>query len=583
MPVPSPDRFVVEQWRALLPTAYLLTGSDGAARELLARGLARPGPGEDDRSRAVTGLVRAHLRRRVRGEGTVTGTSATPWWSSPADVESARATAAALDRLTPAERTAVVLRRHEGLPADRVTALVPGVDPDAAEAGLGGDLPARLDVLAGQCDTSVLTDGTAALEVAGVRSRRWRRAGLAVAVAAALAVGTVVLPDVLPDPAPAPEPAAGLTTTVRGSLAGDADLLAAALEDTGPPSVDLGRDPAPPEVVYAGDVDGVRAVVLLQQGDGGAAVIVRTGPAGTPVQQLATTTSADSGVPAVIAVGLTADPTGPADTVLVLTTPGDEIEVSPGLDVLPDGTAARTFTPVELDEEGVGVVPVRSDARAARVRVVRDDEVLRTAPPVANGGPLVELDAVDGAETAPPDGPDSRSGDPAVSAVEVDLALDPVTAATGWLPTELAVTVLGAGTYPQAGGTTADAVTLAAVLPGGAVVTTTAWATFGAGSISTGRCGSTGHPPGTDPATLTVAARCSAYAGDGSTFGVTVLVAAPPGVAVQLSPAAGGATVDVGLTRGWGYVIADAEALTGFAADGALGTVSREGADLLSS
>ncbi len=589
MAVPRPDSLVVEQWRALLPTAYLLTGSDAAARELLARGLARPGPGEDDRSRVVAGLVRAHLRRRVRGEGTVTGTSSAPWWSFPADAEAARRLSAALDRLSRAERTVVVLARHEGLPPDRVAALVPGVEPDAAVRALAdevpdpADLPARLDVLAAQCDTSTLTDETAVLDVAAVRSRRWRRAGLAVVTAAAVATAVVLLPDVLPSTAaPASTADEGLVNTpARGSLAGDGDFLDAVRTSIRTSRDASGPGPSAARVVYAGDVDGVRAVLLVQQEEPGVSVTWLTGPAGADVDQLTGASTTSSQLPSVAAVGLSADRTAPADRVLVVGAPGDEVEVSPGLDVLPDGTATRTFTPAEVTD-GTAVVEVRSDARAARVRVVRNDEVLGTTTPSTSGGPLLDPEAVDGAGSTPLDGPTSRSGDPAVSALEVDLAVDTITTATGWLPADLDVTVLGAGTYPQAGGTSAQAVTVAAVLPDGSVVSTTSWAVFGSQSISTGTCGSTAYPAGTDPATLTVVARCSSYAGDGSTFGVTLLVAAPPGVPVELNSAAGGSPVTPELTDGWGFVIADADALTEFAAGGTTGQVSREGADLFS-
>ncbi|MCW2584135.1 MAG: hypothetical protein JWQ53_2925, partial [Klenkia sp.] len=126
------ERVVAGQWRALLPTAYLLTGSDPEAHDLLLRGLAAVRDG-DDRDAALRGLVRAHLRRRFRGSGAVVGTPAPPFWVSPADAASAAGLALALDRLTPAQRAAVVLRFHEGL--TDTTALVPGTDPVAA-AGL---------------------------------------------------------------------------------------------------------------------------------------------------------------------------------------------------------------------------------------------------------------------------------------------------------------------------------------------------------------------------------------------------------------------------------------------------------------
>ncbi|MSW63707.1 MAG: hypothetical protein F2825_02320, partial [Actinobacteria bacterium] len=102
----------MEDWRELLPTAYLLTGSDAGARDLLVRTLAR-GPRVED-------LVRVHLRRRLARDTTIAGTSGDPWWLSAEDVATAGRSAAALDGLSRTERTAAVLRWHDGLPADRV-------------------------------------------------------------------------------------------------------------------------------------------------------------------------------------------------------------------------------------------------------------------------------------------------------------------------------------------------------------------------------------------------------------------------------------------------------------------------------
>ncbi|MCO7221485.1 hypothetical protein, partial [Klenkia sp. PcliD-1-E] len=131
-------------WRELLPTAFLLAGSDAGARDLLARGLVRGG--------GVDGVVRAHLRRRLGREVVLAGAAEPAWWVSPADAAAAAELSGALAGLTRAERAAVVLRWFEDRPAAEVEAAVPGVDLPALPGRLGvpaAELPARLEVLAG--------------------------------------------------------------------------------------------------------------------------------------------------------------------------------------------------------------------------------------------------------------------------------------------------------------------------------------------------------------------------------------------------------------------------------------------------
>lgn len=603
-PVSRDERFVQQQWRALLPTAYLLTGSDGAAHELLSRGLVaarRSSDGDrdgdvnndgdsdsDDRTRALSGLVRAHLSRwTVRGHGTISGTSSTAWWSPPAEAEAAHRLATELDRLTPAERAAVVLRWYEGLPADQVTTLIPGSDPDAAAGRLAGEvpdraeLPGRLDGLAAQCDTSTLTDETAVLGVQAVRARRWRRLALAVTAALALGAGAVLIPEAVgPGSADRPStgPSAALTDMpIRGSLSGDGAFLTSVL--AGARAAGSGPGSGPPGVIFAGDVAGARAVLLVQQGTAGAVTTWLTGPAGARASDLRALSVASDRLPAAAAAGLSADRAGQPSAVLVVTAPGDEVTVSPGIDVAADGSGRRTFRPADAPD-GVALVPVRSDARAALVRITRDDQVVLTAPPFSRGG--VRLVAGGTAvESTADDRPSSRSGTPTVSDTGVSLAVDTIAAATGWGPEDLDVSVLGGGSFPLAGGSAADGLSVAAVLPGGAVITTTAWM-WSRPPISFGTCGSTGHPAGTDPATLTVVARCGSYAGDSSTFGATLLVSTPPGTVVTLNRAEGGDPVVPELANGWGYVITDAESLTEYRVGDTAGSASRAGADLFS-
>ncbi|QNG37390.1 hypothetical protein F1C76_13065 [Geodermatophilaceae bacterium NBWT11] len=578
-------RVVTEQWRALLPTAHLLTGSDAEARDLLLRGLAAVRDG-DDRDAALRGLVRAHLRRRLRGSGTLVGTPTPPFWVSPADAASAARLAAALDRLTPAQRAAVVLRFHEGVPD--TTALVPDTDPVAAAALLAdevpdpADLPARLDGLAALSDAGTLTDETVALGVRGVTTDRRRRVALAVGAVAVLAVGAVLAPGLTTRDAPtAAAPSATPTASpTRGSLAADDGFLRDVRTALDPGWRSTGADGW--TVEFAGDLSGVRAVLLSRGAPDTTELTWLTGPAGAPAGELDSVAWSPGQAPEAAAVVVGPDQ-GVADpTLLVVGRPGDELRVSPGLDVAADGSTSEVFADVPVSEDGVAAVAVRPDGDAVRYQVVRDDLLFDPAVPFDPDGPAVVADLGDGAEPPTPAGPPSRSGAATSSARALAVALSTIGDATGWAPEQLDVTVLGAGTFPLPGGTDADAVSVAAVLPDGGLVTTTAWASVGTQTTSWGSCGSTGHPAGTDPASLTVAARCGSYAGDGSTFGVTLLVAAPPGVPVVLGIAAGGTTVTPGLDRGWGFVVADADAFTEVSADGVPGTVTREGADLFS-
>ncbi len=554
----------VERWRELLPAAYLLTGSDAGARDLLVRALAR-GPLLED-------LVRVHLRRRFAREAVLTGTSGQPWWISPADAEAAAQLAAALQLLSRAERTAVVLRWHEDLPVERVAALVPGVDPSTLPARLrvdAADLPARLEGLASLAGTGDLTDDAVAREVRAARSRRRSRGLLAVGAVAVLAAGAVWLPGALPDPAPpatadpgrsAPGAPAVISGPARGSLVGDEEFVSGLRARTSP-----GQGYA--RLFYAGDAAGMRWALLGRETAGGLETVWFTGPVGTAAAELDRSGGVGPGR-AAAAWSAAVDRDG-RSALLVLVEPGDEVEVSAGVDVAADGTASRTFTPVDVTD---GVAAVRLDrpsAAGVRYRIARDDVVVATEPPG-----FLSSDVVTAAPSAP-----ARSGSEPVDPNAFVVALGQITAPTGWTGEDLEITALGSGSYPAPGGATARAVTVAAVLPGGSVVTSTAVATSGPDAgTTTDRCGTETHPAGTDVATLTVVTRCASYAGDSSTFGATVLVVAPAGVPVTLNSDAGGAATTPALTGGWGYAVAGADDLTVFAVGSGPGRdISRAG------
>ncbi|WP_091557455.1 hypothetical protein [Klenkia taihuensis] len=541
---------MTDDWRELLPTAFLLAGSDAGARDLLARALARGG--------GVDALVRAHLRRRVGREVVLSGSPGTPWWVSPADAAAAAELSAGLAGLTRAERAAVVLRWFEDRPADEVARRVPGVDLAGLPGRLGvpaEQLPARLEVLAGTAQLADLDDAAVADGVRAVRRGRWAIAGAAVAVVAVLAVGVTALPDLV---RPAEPPATGAPPVplgpARGSLAGDTEFVAD-LRDQMAPAPDRAR------LLYAGDAVGHRWALLVQVEDGGTTATWFTGPTGSPAAAMSSQVTARSSASSTVFSATVEDDRGAA--LLLVAAPGDEVEVSAGFDVAADGTAARTSRPVGTAD---GVSAVRLDRAGGGGVVAR---VSRDGTPVTTDRPVLLQTSASWAGTPLA----ARSGTDPVDPFAYRVAVEQVTGPTGRRPQDLAVTVLGSGTFPAPGGTTAQAVTVAVVLPTGAVATSTVAGT----GFAAQPCGTSTHPAGTDPATLVVVARCASYAGDSSTFGATLVVAAPPGTPVELNTGAGGALTVPALDAGWGFQVDGADDLSVFRAGAASGAVARAG------
>lgn len=580
--------FIAGQWRALFPTAYLLTGTDALAGDLVTRGLAAARPGwrslpadagpVELRTAALCGVVRAHLSRwraLVRGEGALTGTTVDAWWTSPADTEDARRLSAALDRLTPRQRTAVVLHCHEGLDVDGVAALLGVADAAAlvaeAVALLAGevpdsaDLPARLDGLAAQSDGSTLSAEAAVGGVRGHRTARRRRwAGAAALVAVAVA-GAVAVPVAAPgDPrgeavASATSPGSGMpvdghglgagpAATVadldaefgsvpRGSLAGDAEFAAALLrlgaaEGARVEAIDR-------RVVFAGDLEGARWGLVA--GLDGSSVVTEwsTGPIGAPPEAMA------GAMTAYVSPGTAATTIsdGPGGAVFIaVATPGDRFEVSPRVLVDLDGRARREYQPAEGRDGVAAVAFPDASLSSVRYRVVRDGRAVEDA--AAWGW---EVESAPGPVPAP-----TRPGPGTASQYAYEEAVHSLTWPTGLTAAELDLTVLWAGTLPALRGPGADVLVLAAVLPDGAVLTTTAFAQTTCAGGNAGGCGTAGHPAGTDLATLTVVARCDVYASDAASVVSSVLVTAPVDVpSVQLGTSGDGPPVPVPLSSGW--------------------------------
>jgi hypothetical protein len=565
------------QWRELLPTAYLLTGDRAAAEQLVVRTLARRRPlrgttGPDDAHRAaVDALVRTHRRRRLgAGAGRITGDEPTPWWADPAELTAAREVADRLDELGRDERTAVVLRWHAGWTPDAVRALLPAVDLDALAHGLGPDLERRLDTLAGLCDTAALDDDAVVAEVRRTAGRRTRRALSGVAVAAALVAAAVWLPTVVPAPAAPASPTSGgasrstepvpprgiYALPPRGALAGVADLLAQLqdrLDAQGLPGDEY-------RLVFGDDVDGVRALLAARPVGAGVDAAWLTGPAGADPADLQVAQVDTAGLTGSEAAAVTVPrPDGAGFVLVSLTQAGTTVRLSPGIDVDPaTGAADRTFTDVPQVDGVATAVLDRSSDTAVQLQLQLDGSGLAVQLTPASD---------DGYSSAPgtrgPPMP-SRSGAATASGEVVRAAVDTIAQATGWAEQDLDVSVLGAGVLdsgvlPGPDGHPAEVAAVAAVLPTGAVVTTTVavstWTEDDGSTVSTAWtvCGSSAHPAGTDVATLVVAATCTFQGSTGTTTRVAV-VAAPPGRRVQLDFADGSAPLEPVLTDGFGLV-----------------------------
>ncbi len=589
--------------RALLGTARLLTGSDSAAADLVVRVLARRPTSPAD---AVARLLRVHLghwSRLTRGTGSIDGSStgSQAWWVSPADLADARRLGAALDRLTPPQRTVLVLSHHERLGTDAIAALVPGAATllTQAHVTVADEVPDPAALLARLDGLVALTSGAGDLvsRAGALRSTRRRRFTVAAVAAAGLAAASVLVPadvDVRVHPPPATASAtptaAGaadatwvaedtavvlngdgsvVTTTTgvapgplapvdldvlfgpgtRGSLAGDAALLAELLNRAD--RFTAAEDQATrSRVLFAGDIADQRVAVVATPELAGLTVVVFTGTQDTPADALeVTSTWVDPGA---ASVGLVV---GKATLFLAVVRPGDTVEWSPGIVVSPEGVPGRSWvsTPVP---DGVLVQPMEARGSSGLAyRVVRDGTTLDVtwALDVRTWSGGVTPDT-----SAPP--PPLRPGRPAADQGAWLAALLDLMWGTGLTAEELSPSVLWAGTMPAPSGGRADVVVVAAVLPNGAVLVTTGYSwtassAGGGGLGSSGSCGTSGHPTGTDPTTVVVAARCDVVSSVGETQLTDLVVTAPPGTrTVTLGAPDGGPTVDFRLTRGYTVV-----------------------------
>jgi DNA-directed RNA polymerase specialized sigma24 family protein len=294
-----------------------------------------------------------------------------------------------LASLPPRRRVVLVLRFDEGLDDAAIGERL-GLPPDAAAAEREAGMAALRSILLrrGRPEDllpAALAAVPAPVGTGGRRRPRRRRLVVAGAGAAALAAGAALLVPALggsveanPLPATGAAPGGGLAWPTRGPLAGDPDLLRAALRawrDGVPPA----QRPVDPAVLYAGSPDGTR-VVLLQGADadglgwvaevtdtGGALGLRRLQPLGRAVPLLALSTVFDGGPVRLLA---------PPDAT------GGLLARDPGL--APDAPLRR----LDLDADGLSE-SLWPGAAGVPVVVVTGGTATSSGPAVAGSGLVV--------------------------------------------------------------------------------------------------------------------------------------------------------------------------------------------------
>jgi hypothetical protein len=267
-----------------------------------------------------------------------------------------------------------------------------------------------------------------------VRSRRFAVAGAGLGVALVVGLVPVVGATSAPDRSTA---APAVDAGTRGSLAADGAFVDAlrsvpwTYQQWRSPggsavTMDPQLQPAPDwtsettdlaaayrpdqrDVLFAGDVPGGRWALVALHSAGGDTIAWFTGPADARPDQMTI-----SGMPQSVSAGEPLAHVDLADaqrTLVVVTDPGDAVEVSDRAVLSADGTVDRTFVPLP-DEDGDGVVVTTLDSStrfgvAASVRVSRGGEVVwRSAPSTAGRARGIDQDDPRGW----PIGIDARTG-----------------------------------------------------------------------------------------------------------------------------------------------------------------------------
>jgi hypothetical protein len=421
------------------------------------------------------------------------------------------------------------------------TELRDGLHSAAWRVGSGGDDAAAADAV-----------------IARRRSeRRHRAAALAVAVCVLLVTlaiplvasrstheGTPAHPgDSTPTVTPSGQ-AARWTAPVRGSLADDHAFLEAVRIREWPASP--GPQPAVPtrSVVFAGDVHGTRWVIVAGLVEGRLSGEFFTGPAGATADALTADAFASDLQPGREIGHVLADAKG--GTLFVLVTPGDQVEVSPGVAVDAAGRPSRSYSPVAAEN---GVVVTRVAGAFAGTSL--DYQVLRNGIVVGHGPSSTEFASIDGMGDAAGQLP-RRPSRGAATPGAVTMALQEVLQATGFAPADVHPVLLWTGPVPVPAGGSIQAVMVAVTMPSGAVLVSTA-ISEGYGTVPGGPCGTMAYPAGTSLGALVVVARCDLA--QGTVSHPVLLVSAPPiDDRVVLRDSAGSVAADQPLVHGFGVV-----------------------------
>jgi hypothetical protein len=390
--------------------------------------------------------------------------------------------------------------------------------------------------------------------VARQRSQRRQTIGITSLVAVVAAV-VVAVPSLLGGPSSTlvPETSAavdeGPTVDVfagptRGSLAGDAAFVEGVRRLSWSSSAGSDVPVDTRRVVFAGEVAGVRLALVAGENtaepeqrdpalrtDQGAlsdvAIAWFAGSAGATPQQMQLA-SVPAGVDPTVPAALSDAATG---ALVVVTAPGDTVEVSPRPEIAADASVSRTWQPVDAPD-GVAELALAPSAgpfdQALRYRVSRDGAELVTTMQwghVAHG-PVPSTVPLDWMRPAPVASPaDTMLG----GTVQQLLGLLGVT------PASARVSVVWAGDVPapvESG--TARLHLLAATLPSGAVYLQTSLAiAFPDGASGGSESGSGIRPAGTPLYELTVAVRCDATDMSEGSDVVSSLVVVAPATAVS--------------------------------------------------
>ncbi len=327
--------------------------------------------------------------------------------------------------------------------------------------------------------------------------RRRTRRNVAVGLSCAALLGTAV-PFVLDRTPPAAVSASAGATAgdsdgavtatgivdqpTRGSLSGDTGFVVGVRElpwpDPGPGggAVVPGPSAPPPEartVVFAGDVPGGRWALVVgrptnatevgSRPSGDLLAVWFTGPSGAAPGGL-TLAGGPSSIPSDWPAALSDPRTG---TLVVVTAPGDVVEVSERPEIASDGSTSRTYRKTRT-EDGVAVTRLRpselSSSGGVSFRVHRGDRtVARTSPwSVTPGTPPSPV---------PIDYP--RGQPSALGATAAEYAAERVLVEVGLPLEDVDVTAQWVGNVPSTGAGAAAVVTV--TLPSGAVVVDAQW------------------------------------------------------------------------------------------------------------